>query len=97
MTVTIQASTSPGEIRVAAVRDGALLDYSLWHPGAPDGVGDLYRGRVVAVVPGMAGAFVALTNPRAFSPTAKAPRPSPPAPCWASGSAAPRKAARARG
>jgi Ribonuclease G/E len=68
VTVTIHASTSPGEIRVAAVRDGALLDYSLWHPGAPDGVGDLYRGRVVAVVPGMAGAFVALTESEGFLP-----------------------------
>jgi Ribonuclease G/E len=68
VTVTIQATTSPGEIRVAALRDGVLLDYSLWRPGAPDGVGDLYRGRVVAVVPGMAGAFVALADAEGFLP-----------------------------
>jgi hypothetical protein len=66
--VTIQAVTSPGEVRVAAVGDGALLDYELWRPGAPDGVGDLYRGRVVAVAPGMAGAFVALTEAEGFLP-----------------------------
>ena len=45
-----------------------LLDYALWRPGAPDGVGDLHRGRVVAVVPGMAGAFVALLDAEGFLP-----------------------------
>ena len=39
------------------VRDGALLDYAIWRPGAPDGVGDLYRGRVMARVAAMAGSF----------------------------------------
>ncbi len=68
MSVTIQAISSPGEVQVAAVRDGALLDYSLWRPGTPDGVGDLYRGRVVSVVPAMAGAFVALTDAEGFLP-----------------------------
>jgi hypothetical protein len=68
VSVTIQAISSPGEIQVAAVRDGALLDYSLWRPGAPDGVGDLYRGRVVSVVPAMAGAFVALPDAEGFLP-----------------------------
>lgn len=68
MSVTIQAACSPGEVRVAAVRDGVLLDYALWRPGAPDGVGDLHRGRVVAVVPGMAGAFVALADAEGFLP-----------------------------
>jgi len=68
MSVTIQAATSPGEVHVAAVRDGILLDYALWRPGAPDGVGDLHRGRVVAIVPGMAGAFVALADAEGFLP-----------------------------
>lgn len=68
MTVTIQALASPGEVRVAAVRDGVLLDYALWRPGAPDGVGDLHRGRVVAAVPAMAGAFVALADAEGFLP-----------------------------
>jgi Ribonuclease G/E len=74
VSVTIQVTTSPGEARVAAIRDGVLLDYSLWHPGAPDGVGDLYRGRVVAVVPGMAGAFVALTDAEGFLPDSEGAR-----------------------
>ncbi len=60
MTVTLRATASPGEVRVVAERDGAALDYALWRPGAPDGVGDLHRGRVRAVARAMAGAFVAL-------------------------------------
>jgi Ribonuclease G/E len=60
--VTIHVAWSPGEVRVAAVADGVLVDYALWRPGSPDGVGDVYRGRVTAVVAGMAGAFVALAS-----------------------------------
>ena len=46
-----------------AVADGAhLLDFALWRPGAPDGVGDIHRGRVIARVPAMAGAFLALAG-----------------------------------
>jgi Ribonuclease G/E len=60
--VTIHAAWSPGEVRVAALADGILVDYALWRPGSPDGVGDVYRGRVTAIVPAMAGGFVALTG-----------------------------------
>jgi ribonuclease G len=60
--VTIHAAWSPGEVRVAAVRDGDLVDYALWRPGSPDGVGDIHRGRVTAIVPAMAGAFIALAG-----------------------------------
>jgi Ribonuclease G/E len=66
----ILAAASPGEIRVAVV-DGAglLLDYALWRPGAPDGVDDLHRGRVVARAPALAGSFVALeASPDGFLP-----------------------------
>ena len=59
MTLRILAACSPGEVRVAVLRDADLLDYAIWRPGAPDGVGDLHRGRVIARVPAMAGAFVA--------------------------------------
>ncbi len=62
------AACSPGEVRVAAVQDGVLVDYALWRPGRPDGVGDVHRGRVTAVVPGMAGAFVALGGADGFLP-----------------------------
>ncbi len=60
-------SRSPGEMRVAAW-DGSLVDYAIHRPGAPDGVGDLHRGRVSARVPAMAGAFVTLDDGEGFLP-----------------------------
>ena len=68
MTIRILAAASPGEVRVAAACDDTLLDYALWRPGAPDGVGDLYRGRVTARIQAMAGAFVALDGALGFLP-----------------------------
>jgi Ribonuclease G/E len=64
----ILVACSPGELRAAAVGDGGLIDYALWRPGRPDRVGDLYRGRVVARVPAMAGAFIALPEAEGFLP-----------------------------
>ncbi len=66
--IRILASSSPGEVRVAAVQDGTLLDYAIDRPGRPDGVGDLYRGRVLAHMPALAGAFVALPDTEGFLP-----------------------------
>lgn len=61
MTPTLRAAAAPGEVRVAlTAADGTLLDYGIWRPGAPDGVGDVHGGRVIARVPAMAGVFVAL-------------------------------------
>ncbi len=54
-------------MRVAAW-DGVLHDYAIWRPGAPDGLGELHRGRVVARVPAMAGAFVAIAGSEGFLP-----------------------------
>jgi Ribonuclease G/E len=54
-------------MRVAAW-DGTLHDYAIWRPGAPDGVGDLHRGRITARMPAMAGAFVALDGAEGFLP-----------------------------
>ncbi len=68
MTLRILAASSPGEIRVAAARGNELCDYTIWRPGAPDGVGDLHRGRVTARVPAMAGSFVALDGAEGFLP-----------------------------
>ena len=68
MTTRILGACSPGEVRVAVVRDGILMDYGIWRPGAPDGVGDVYRGRVIAKVPAMAGTFVALGDAEGFLP-----------------------------
>jgi len=68
MTPRILASCSPGEVRVAVVSRDELIDYALWRPGAPDGVGDLHVGRVTARVPAMAGCFVALDGTEGFLP-----------------------------
>ncbi len=66
--MSVRAACSPGEVRVAAVQDGVLTDYAIWRPGRPDGVGDVHRGRVTALVPGMAGAFVAIAGEDGFLP-----------------------------
>jgi Ribonuclease G/E len=68
VSVSIRVATSPGEAHVAVVDDNRLLDYALWRPGAPDGVGDVHLGRVIAQVPAMAGAFVALAGAEGFLP-----------------------------
>ena len=66
--IRILAACSPGEVRVAAVAHGALLDYAIWRPGRPDGVGDQYQARVIAHAPALAGAFVALPGQDGFLP-----------------------------
>ncbi|HEY2618789.1 MAG TPA: ribonuclease E/G [Acetobacteraceae bacterium] len=68
MTLRILAGCSPGEVRVAAVRDDAMQDFAIWRPGSPDGVGDLHRGRVLARVAAMAGSFLALDGSDGFLP-----------------------------
>jgi Ribonuclease G/E len=68
VTSRILASSSPGEVRIAGLSDGEMLDYAIWRPGAPDGVGDLHRGRVIARVPAMAGSFIALDGSEGFLP-----------------------------
>lgn len=64
----ILASVSPGEVRVAAIDASGLVDYALWRPGNPDGVGDLYRGRISARMPALGGAFVTLGTEEGFLP-----------------------------
>ncbi len=68
MTPRILAACSPGEIRVAVADGDLLLDYAIHRPGAPDGVGDIHRGRILARVPAMAGAFVAIVGADGFLP-----------------------------
>ena len=60
MTVRVLAAAGPGEVRVAAVRDDSLLDYAIGRQSMPDGVGDVYRGRVSMRAPALGGVFVAL-------------------------------------
>ena len=58
--IRLHAAISPGEIRVAAWDGTRLHDVAISRHSAPDGVGDLHRGRVIARVKAMAGCFVAL-------------------------------------
>jgi len=60
--VTIRVSASPGERRTALLRGGLPTEAWVERPTRPDGVGDLHRGRIAAVAPAMAGAFVALAG-----------------------------------
>ena len=73
MSLSIRVATSPGEAQIAVV-GRRLIDYALWRPGSPDGVGDTLRGRVTAVVPAMAGAFVALPDAEGFLPDSEGAR-----------------------
>jgi hypothetical protein len=60
--IEIRVARSPGERRVALLRDGVLQGYRVERPSRPDGVGDILRGRVAAVSPALAGGFVALPD-----------------------------------
>ena len=54
---------------MALGEDGRLVDFALWRPGAPDGIGDIYRARVTRRAPALGGAFVALGDgPDGFLP-----------------------------
>jgi hypothetical protein len=68
VTLEIRVACDPGQAHVALVRNDDLIDYALWRPGSPDGVGDIFRGRIGAVVPSMAGAFVVLDGADGFLP-----------------------------
>lgn len=56
----ILACVSPGEVRAVACDAAGPLDFAIQRQGAPDGVGDLHRGRILAHVPALAGSFVRL-------------------------------------
>ncbi len=58
----IRVGASPGERRTALLIDDVLVEAWVERPARPDGVGDLHRGRVTALAPAMAGAFVALAG-----------------------------------
>ncbi len=64
----ILCAASPGERRLALLRDGVLREYHVYRPGGPDGLGALHWARVIAAVPAMEGAFVTLADGDAFLP-----------------------------
>lgn len=66
--IRILGAKSPGELRIAVLKDDLLEDYAIWRPHAPDGLGDVYAARLTSRVPAMAGAFVALPAGEGFLP-----------------------------
>lgn len=58
----IRLASAPGEVRIALLKDDALLDVALWRPGAPDGWGDTHIVRITAHAPHLGGAFVELAG-----------------------------------
>lgn len=68
MRPVIHVAAGPGEAHVAVVSGERLIDYVLWRRGAPDGVGDVHRGRVRAAARAMGGVFVALADAEGFLP-----------------------------
>lgn len=70
----IRVAVSPGERRVALLRDGVLHLAAIERPARPDGVGDLHRARVTAVSRPMSGAFLLLGDgSTGFLPESEAP------------------------
>jgi Ribonuclease G/E len=70
----IRVAVSPGERRVALLRDGRLDLAAVERPARPDGVGDLHRARVTAISKPMSGAFLLLADgATAFLPESEAP------------------------
>ncbi len=55
---TVLIEASPGEVRGALLRDGAVWDVVHHRTSAPSRVGAEYRGRVRRIEPGINGAFV---------------------------------------
>jgi Ribonuclease G/E len=68
MAVTIAVSVRDGLARIALLRGDVLAEYFLWRQQSPDGVGDVYTGRVTAISPAMAGSFVDLGGATGFLP-----------------------------
>jgi len=68
------AAVSPGEVRIAAIVDGVLQDFAIWRPGRPDGVDDVFRGRVRAVAAALGGCFVNLGDQDGFLPDSEGGR-----------------------
>ncbi len=64
----IAASLCGAVARIALLERDILREFWLWNLERPDGVGDIYTGRVEAVLPAMAGRFVNLGKDSGFLP-----------------------------
>lgn len=62
------AAWSPGEVRIVATGADGPIDAAIDRPGARHRVGEVWRARITAIVPGMAGAFCDLDGVSGFLP-----------------------------
>ncbi|MEW6594849.1 MAG: Rne/Rng family ribonuclease [Thermodesulfobacteriota bacterium] len=58
MPTELLINATPYEIRIALVEHGNLVEFYLEHPTEKGLIGNIYRGKVVRVLPGMQAAFV---------------------------------------
>lgn len=58
MSTELLINATPYEIRIALLEHGNLVEFHIEHPTEKGLVGNIYRGRVVRVLPGMQAAFV---------------------------------------
>ena len=52
------ASVIPGQVRLAVLENEKLVEYYVERPGNERPAGNIYKGKVVNVLPGMDAAFV---------------------------------------
>ena len=64
----IAVSRRDDRVRIALLADDVLHAFWIWDPARPDGVGDVYTGRIEAVMPALAGRFVELGGLSGFLP-----------------------------
>jgi ribonuclease G len=77
MTLEILLARSATESRGAVLTDGVLTDYRVGRAAAPSRVGGVYRARVKAIVPGLAGAVVDIPGAEAWLDLARSHREKP--------------------
>lgn len=68
----ILLARSSGESRGAVLTDGVLTDYRVGRAATPSRAGGVYRARVKAIVPGLAGAVIELPSGEAWLDLARA-------------------------
>ena len=64
----IAVSRRDDRVRIALLINDVLREFWIWDRARPDGVGDLYTGRIEAVMPALAGRFVDLDGVSGFLP-----------------------------
>ncbi len=64
----IAVSRRDARVRIALLANDSLREFWIWDPAHPDGIGDVYTGRIEAVMPALAGRFVELGGLSGFLP-----------------------------